>query len=167
MHDARGEALRRGAASRRAAAASSAESTMRCIHRASRRQRDAQPQLGRRSVRVEGPSDTKHQAKIFPCSEEAQTGNLVSDISSLEKQHVIRKLRPGSAARARWQPQAINFCMRKQSKPFFLEVDAWSHDGRISASQSTTRLSRRARPADGGAGSSCDVTTLVEPWEIV
>ena len=64
MHDARGEALRRGAASRRAAAASSAESTMRCIHRASRRQRDAQPQLGRRSVRVEGPSDTKHRLKF-------------------------------------------------------------------------------------------------------
>ena len=44
--------------------------------RASRRQRDAQPQLGRRSVRVEGPSDTKHRLK-FSCAAKRTTGNLV------------------------------------------------------------------------------------------
>ena len=87
MHDARGEALRRGAASRRAAAASSAESTVRCIHRASRRQRDAQPQLGRRSVRVEGPSDTKHRLK-FSVQRSAQQATWLDPIlAPLEKSY--------------------------------------------------------------------------------
>jgi hypothetical protein len=49
----------------------------------------------------------------------------------------------------------------------FGDADASCPRARNPASQSTTRLSRRARPVDGGAGSWCDVTTLVEPWEIV
>ncbi len=49
----------------------------------------------------------------------------------------------------------------------FGDADASCPRARNPVSQSTTRLSRGARPADGGAGSWCDVTTLVEPWEIV
>ena len=49
----------------------------------------------------------------------------------------------------------------------FGDADASCPRARNPASQSTTRLSRRARPVDSGAGSWCDVTTLVEPWEIV
>jgi len=47
------------------------------------------------------------------------------------------------------------------------DADASHPCARNPASQSTTHISRRARPVDGGAESWCDVTTLVEPWEIV
>ena len=73
LHNARGDALQRGAARRRAAVARGAESTVRCIHRASRSQRDAQRQRGRRAFVDKAPVTRN---RIFGAAKRT-TGNLV------------------------------------------------------------------------------------------